>query len=298
MKTHPRVTLEQWRVFQAIIDQGGYAQAAEFLHRSQSAISYSMTRLQQQLGISLLKVEGRKALLTEQGEILLNRSRQLTDEASEIENFAHHLSQGREAEIKLVVDAAFPNDLLMQALSKFAKQSQGTRVQLQEVILSGASDALISEEADLVIGVQTPSGFLSDPLFEVELIAVARSDHPLHQLAGEITSADLAQHMHVVIQDSGENEKMDVGWLSSQDRWTVSSIDSALSAIEHGLGYGWLPRNRIIEAIEDRRLKPLILEQGSSYKAYLFISFGHPQNIGPATRELADIIKKTVEKMN
>lgn len=296
MKAYPRVTLEQWRVFQAIIDQGGYAQAATYLHRSQSAISYSMSRLQELLGISLLKIEGRKALLTEQGEILLHRSRQLIDEACEIENFAQHLSLGREAEIKLVVDAAFPNDLLMKALSEFARQSQGTRVQLREVILSGASDALKSEEAELVIGVDTPSGFLADPLIEIEFIAVAHADHPLHQLGREITSADLAQHMHVVVRDSGEQEKMDVGWLSAQDCWTVSSLDSSLNAIEHGLGYGWLPRNRVAEAFADGNLKPLVLEQGSSYKAFLFISFGHPQNIGPATRELATIIKNTVEK--
>lgn len=297
MKNYPRVTLEQWRVFQAIIEQGGYAQAATYLHRSQSAVSYSMSRLQEQLGISLLKVEGRKAVLTEQGEILLNRSRLLIDEAAEIENFAQHLSQGREAEIKLVVDAAFPNDLLMSALAQFASQSQGTRVQLREVILSGAIDALVSDEAELVIGVETPSGYLADPLIEVELIAVAHSDHPLHKLNREITSADLAQHMHVVIRDSGQHEKMDVGWLSSQDRWTVSSIDSALNAIEHGLGYGWIPSNRLIETFAEGRLKPLLLEQGSTYKAFLFISFGHPQNIGPATRELAGIIKNTVENI-
>ena len=298
MKTYPRVTIEQWRVFQAIIEQGGYAQAATYLHRSQSAISYSMSKLQEQLGIPLVKVEGRKAVLTEQGQILLDRSRKLIDEASEIENFARHLSQGREAEIKLVVDAAFPNDLLMSALAKFAKQSQGTRVQLREVILSGANDALLSDEADLVIGVETPSGYLSDPLIEVELIAVAHPEHPLHQLGREITSIDLAQHMHVVIQDSGEHEKMDVGWLSSQDRWTVSSIDSALNAIKHGLGYGWLPSNRLIEPLGDGELKPLQLEQGETYKAFLFMSFGHPQNIGPATRELAKIIKDTVHKIN
>lgn len=297
MKAYPRVTLEQWRVFQAIIEQGGYAQAAAYLHRSQSAISYAMSRLQEQLGISLLKIEGRKALLTEQGQILLNRSRLLTSEAIEIENFAHHLSQGREAEIKLVVDAAFPNDLLMRALSEFASKSEGTRVQLREVILSGASEALIREEAELVIGVEMPSGFLSDPLIDVELIAVAHHAHPLHQLDRELTSADLAQHMQVVIQDSGENKKMDVGWLSSQDRWTVSSIDSALSAIEHGLGFGWLPHNRIVERLNEGQLKPLLLEQGSTYKAFLFISFGHPHNIGPATRELADIIKNTVESV-
>lgn len=297
MKSYPKVTLEQWRVFQAIIEQGGYAQAADYLHRSQSAISYSMTKLQEVLGISLLKVEGRKAVLTEQGQILLRRSLQLTEEAAEIENFAHHLSQGREAEIKLVVDAAFPNDLLMSALAKFAKQSQGTRVQLREVILSGATDALINSEAELVIGIESPNGYLSDPLIEVELIAVAHPDHPLHKLDREINSVDLAQHMHVVIRDSGEHKKLDVGWLSAQDRWTVSSIDSAMNAIEHGLGYGWLPSNRLIAALTDGSLKPLLLEQGSTYKAFLFISFAHQQNIGPATRELSQIIKNTVENI-
>lgn len=298
MKTYPRVTLEQWRVFQAIIEQGGYSQAAAYLHRSQSAVSYSMSRLQEQLGIALLKIEGRKALLTEQGQILLQRSRKLIDEAGEIENFAHHLSQGRETEIKLVVDAAFPNDLLMSALAQFAKQSQGTRVQLSEVILSGATDALVDEEAELVIGIEPPVNILSDPLIEIELIAVARPDHPLLQLEREITSADLAQHTHVVIRDSGQHEKMDVGWLSSQDRWTVSSIDSALSAIEHGLGYGWIPSTRLVEALGDGNLKPLLLEQGANYKAFLFMSFGHSQNIGPATRELAKIIKNTVENIS
>lgn len=297
MKTYPRVTLDQWRVFQAIIEQGGYAQAASYLHRSQSAVSYSMSRLQEQLGIALLKIEGRKAHLTKQGQILLQRSHKLINDAGEIENFAHHLSQGREAEINLVVDAAFPNDLLMSALAKFSKQSQGTRVQLQEVILSGATDALVSNKADLVIGVETPANFLSDPLINIELIAVARPDHPLLQLEREITSADLAQHTHVVIKDSGQSEKMDVGWLSSQDRWTVSSIESALTAIEHGLGYGWIPTNRLVEPLGNGTLKPLLLEQGSKYKAFLFMSFGHPRNIGPATRELAEIIKNTVEKI-
>lgn len=297
MKNYPRVTIEQWRVFQAIIDKGGYAQAASHLHRSQSAISYAMSKLQQQLGISLLKIEGRKALLTDEGQILLQRSRKLLEDAAEIENFALHLSHGREAEIKLVVDAAFPNELLMSALAAFAKKSQGTRVQLREVILSGSNDALISEEAELVIGIETPSGYLSDPLIDIEFIAVAHPDHPLHQLDREITSVDLAQHMHVVISDSGNQNKMDVGWLSSQERWTVSSIDSALSAIIHGLGYGWIPANRLVEALANGQLKPLLLEQGTKYKAFLYMSFAHPQKIGPATRELASIIKDTVDKI-
>ena len=41
-----RVTLDQWLVLQAIIDEGGFAQAANALHRSQSSISYAARKLQ------------------------------------------------------------------------------------------------------------------------------------------------------------------------------------------------------------------------------------------------------------
>jgi DNA-binding transcriptional LysR family regulator len=297
MKSYPHVTLEHWRVFQAIIEHGGYAQAAESLHRSQSAISYSMSRLQQQLGVSLLEIDGRKAFLTEAGQALLPRSRQLLHNATEIENFAMHLSEGRESEIRLVVDAAFPNDLLMSSLATFAKQSQGTQVQLREIILSGANDALHNNDADLVIGVNLSNDIMADPLIEIEFHAVAHPDHPLHQLGRAITEDDLDHYMHIVIRDSGQ-EHIDVGWLSSQQRWTVSSIDSALSALQHGLGYGWLPSDRLVQSLGINQLKLLRLHQGQTYKSNLYISFAHPQNIGPATQELADIIKRAATGLN
>ncbi len=72
----PRITLDQWKILQAVIDHGGYAQAAQALHCSQSSISYNIARMQEQLAMPLLRIEGRKAVLTETGEILLRRSRQ------------------------------------------------------------------------------------------------------------------------------------------------------------------------------------------------------------------------------
>ena len=55
----PRVTLEQWRVLQAVVDEGSYARAAEALARSQSSISYAIQRLQEQLGTQVLRLRGR-----------------------------------------------------------------------------------------------------------------------------------------------------------------------------------------------------------------------------------------------
>ena len=111
----PRVTLEQWRTLQAVVDQGGFAQAAEALHRSQSSISYTIARMQEQLGVPLLRLDGRKAVLTEAGNLLLRRSRQLVNQAQQLEELAHHMEQGWEAEVKLVVDAAYPTASVVSA---------------------------------------------------------------------------------------------------------------------------------------------------------------------------------------
>ncbi len=285
----PKVALEQWRVLQAVVDQGGYAQAAEFLHRSQSSISYTVAKLQEQLDIPLLQIVGRKAVLTEMGEVLVRRSRQLVDDAAELEQLAYCLEEGWEAEIDLVVDVAFPSCYLMAALKQFIPVSRGTRVQLNEVVLSGADEALLEGRADLVIGAQVPKGFLGNTLIKVEFVAVAHKEHPLHQLQRTPTHKDLRREMQVVIRDSGLHMKRDSGWLGSEYRWTVSSIDTAVETVRSGLGFGWLPKHQIEALLADGTLKPLGLKTGQQRSSFLYLIFGHPDSVGPATQQLADI---------
>jgi DNA-binding transcriptional LysR family regulator len=290
----PRISLDQWRSLNAVVETGGYAQAAALLNRSQSSVSYHITRLQDLLGVELFRIVGRKAQLTEQGEVLYRRSQQLLREAEQLEQLAHILEQGWESDINLVVDAAFPPALLMQALKLFEPQSKGTRVQLNEVVLSGADDALIKGDADLVIGTSTPSGFLSDHLISIDFIAVAHPAHTLHKLKRPLTVEDIEKHMQVIIRDSGLSSKKDFGWLQASHQWSVSNIDTAVTAISNGLGYGWLPRHVISSHIDKQNLKPLPLREGQHYRAPLQIIFGQSERVGPATRTLADIIKNVV----
>lgn len=290
----PRTTLEQWRTLQAVVDSGGYAQAAARLHRSQSSISYTIARLQEQIGVPLLVIDGRKARLTETGTALLRRSRRLVADALELEQLAVNLAQGWEPELRLVVDAAFPADTLMAALKAFAPDSRGTRVQLQEVVLSGAEDALDGGNADLVIGADVPPGFLGDVLVEIEFIAVAHADHALHRLERDITAADLRREMQVVIRDSGLHRKKDVGWLGAESRWTVTSIETAVTTICNGLGFGWLPRHQVRKALADGVLRPLPLREGGVRRAHLYLVFGHRERIGPATQLLAASLRRAV----
>ena len=77
--------MEQWAVLAAVVDEGGYAQAATALHRSQSAVSYAVGRLQEQLDVPLLVIEGRKAVLTPHGQTLLQRARGLLRDMNTLE---------------------------------------------------------------------------------------------------------------------------------------------------------------------------------------------------------------------
>lgn len=285
----PRTTLEQWRTLQSIIDCGGFAQAAEHLHRSQSAVSYAVSRLQEHLGSELLTLRGRKAELTETGAILLARARELLHEAGELEQLAAQLRSGWESEIELVFDAVFPSALLLETLTRFSRERTPTRVQLREVVLSGAEDALRDGHSDLVISPIVPAGFIGERLIEVEFIAVAHPDHPLHQ-RDTLNYRDLKHHTQLVIRDSGLRQQRDAGWLGAKHRWTVSSMSTSISALTRRLGFGWLPRHAISAELASGLLKPLPLTRGQRRHALLYLILPHGDDCGPATRRLADML--------
>lgn len=288
--------MDQWRSLNAVVEAGSFARAADVLHRSQSSISYHINRLQQQLGIQVFEIVGRKAVLTDNGRVIYRRSQQLLREADRLVKLAHTLDLGWEASINLVVDSVFPTHLLMHALKIFEPRSQGTRVQLSEVVLSGAEDALLDGNADLVIGARAPAGFLGEFLMPIEFVAVAHPSHALHALGRELTVADLEKELQVIIRDSGLKRKMDVGWQQAEHQWTVSQLKTAVSAISNGLGFGWLPCHEIAEHLANNTLEPLPLREGQRYRSSLELIFGNPEQCGPATQKLAEIIRLTVSQ--
>ncbi len=292
------ISLNQLQALQTVVEAGSFARAAERLNRSQSSVSYQIGKLQQQLGLILLRTDGRRAVLTDQGEVILKQAQQLLHEKQRLAELAESLQQQWEPVVRLVVDAMFPNQPLMQALQHFAPASRGSRVELTEAVLSGASDALQRGEADLAICARAPDGYLGEEIIALRFIAVAHPAHVLHRQQRKLTTADLEKHLQVVIHDSGNQHKMDLGWLGAEHQWSVSKLETSVAAISHGLGYGWLPdyvlqNNKLHDA-----LKPLPLREGSHYTATLQLVFGKSEYPGPATRQLADCLRNSVSSMH
>lgn len=284
----PRTTVEQWAVLAAVVDEGGFAQAASALNRSQSAISYSVARLQESLDLALLVVEGRKSVLTPHGQTLLARGRALLKELDTLEALARSLKQGWESELKLIVDAAFPRARLLEIVAELQSSCPSTQIQLADVVLSGAEQAITEGSADLVVTSRVPPGYLSDWLLDVNFIAVARADHPLLKIGRELTTDDLTHHVQAVVRDSGTSHPRDEGWLGAPRRFTVSSMDASLATILAGLAYAWLPEHMLAEPLRSGALRRLPLVSGASRIASLHIVLVHANVLGPAARAAAD----------
>lgn len=290
-----KTTLEQWRVLQAIVQYGGYAQAADALHRSQSSISYMVARLQEQVGVPLLTMEGRKARLTESGKALLAQAADLLNDAAKLEQRAAQLERGWEAEVRLVVDAALPTPLLLDALAQFTRVAGQTRLQLTEVVLSGAEEALAGQRADVLVGTRVPAGYLGNLLLDVDFIAVAHPSHTLHRLGRELDGDDLRREMQVVLRDSGTVNPRDEGWLGSAQRWTVSSLETSAAMVADGLGFAWLPRHLIQRRLDEGALWPLPLSEGRIRRVSLYLTFGSQEGAGPAARQLAQVLHQSAQ---
>lgn len=285
-----RTTLEQWRMLQAVVEHGGFAQAAQAIHKSQSTINHAVHKLQSQLGLPLMEVIGRKAQLTEAGSLMLRRAGQLLEQAEQLEAVASSLAEGTEAEVRIAADAIYPDECLANALQAMSESYPNTRVQLQETVLSGGPEQLIEGEVDLLIAARVPDGFLGDVLLKTEFIAVSHPKHPLQQLGRQLNLQDLRQHRQIVVRDSARGKGIDSGWLGAEQRWTVSQIAASIDMISRGMGFAWLPATRIKQRLANGELKALDMDQGGTRHATLYLTYADRDKAGPATCHLASLL--------
>jgi len=294
MDEPPHVTLEQWRTLAAIVDAGGYAQAAERLHKSQSALTYAVHKLESQLGVRAFTIEGRKAVLTPTGQLLYRRAQALLDEAASAEKAAKTLSAGWEAEIRIAAEILFPTWLLLHCLDRFGKESPHTRIEVIESVLGGTGEALLQGRADLAISPRIPPGFLGDPLMRIRAVPVAHPDHPLHKTGRELTLRDLRAYRHLVVRDSGSRRDARALSLEVEQRWTVSTMSTSILAARLGYGFAWFAEELIRDELDAGTLKPLPFSEGVERFGELYLILADRDAAGPGTQRLAAIIREGV----
>ncbi|WDE06077.1 LysR family transcriptional regulator [Thalassomonas viridans] len=262
-----RITMEQWKVFVAIVEHGGSVQAADKMYKSQSAISHSLKKMEATLKHSLFTVEGRKLTLTPLGKLLLPKAKALLGQATQMETLGSQYRDGMLNEVSIAVDALVPIDLLQEALDQLAVLHPGLNIRVFETALSGTKQYLEEGEVQFGIASTLPTCHNVEPFISVPLICVSNIDHPLQKM-GKIEHDTLKEHIQVVIRDSGK-QALDTGWLGAPKRWTVTNISTSLHLVLEGKGFAWLPEHCISQYIEKGQLAPVPLVHGKRRGVFL-----------------------------
>ncbi len=295
---NPKIALDQWCAFIAVVEHGGYAQAAEQIHKTQSSISYAVQKIEQLLAIKLFEKQGRRAVLTPAGEVLYRRALTVVERAEAMERGASRLGKDWEPEISLAVDIIFPTWVLLDSLKQFSEKQPDTRVQLHETVLGGTDEALYEGKVDIVISSSIPQGFSGDALMRLRFVAAASPEHPLHQIKRKLTLDDLREHRHLVIRDSAlQRTRESGGWLGADQRWTVSHKATQISAACNGLGFAWFPEHVISKELEAGTLAPLAMREGGERFVELYLIFADPEFPTRSALRMADIIKDKTREL-
>ena len=287
---NPRVSLEQWLAFKTVVDCGSYAMAAQTLNKSQSSISYAIARLNEQLPQPVLILDGRKAVMTDAGQVLYRHAEQLLNQASQAEAIASSLALGFESEVAIAVDVLVEVGSLVCAFEEFSQEFPHTRIRVLETSLSGTTEALLEKTADLVIGTKTPPGFQSRPLLQVKMIPVAAPGHPLVKNREDVSELELRSMRQVVLRDTGTFREQDSGWLQADQRWTVSHFSTSIKLLRSGLVFAFIPQNWIEDELAEGSLQRIPLAPSMDRLLQVHMMLADNQAAGPATKALYETI--------
>ena len=283
-------TLDEWEILHTVVQLGGFAPAAEQLNRSQSTISYAIARLQEQLGIRLFELRGRKAHLTELGRVLLADAEAHLAGFHQLEQRARSLAGGGESEIRLSVDSIFPNDRLFAALAEFTRQFPHVRPKLRQGTFLSADSEFPTHNSQLCVTGLMSREFFVKPILDITVLAVARRDHPLHSLRKKLSRAEMLQHMLVTIEGAAAGSPKHQPRGPAQRFLAVSTLEAAIDAVRSGLCFGWLPKHRIQPCLEDGELLPLRMPAGQTREVRLSLVCKDLTSSSRELNALADLL--------
>ncbi|MEL0608216.1 LysR family transcriptional regulator [Vibrio echinoideorum] len=291
-----KTTLDQWQTLYEIDRAGSIQAAALQLNKSHTTLIYALRKLEDQLGVSLVQVEGRRAVLSEDGKALLRRASSMLEQARELELISEQLAKGMESEIVVAVDHLCCLERLYKPMAAFMAENNTTSIQVIETSLSKTTEMVTQELADVAI-INLPITNYSAEAFGFTMMEpVVACSHPLVK-ASSVSLNQLSSLPQIVVRDLGSVEKLtekkDVGWLKSSQRITVDNFDHAFGAVEQGVGYCRLPKH-IVESRGSDKLTVLNVENGSGYQVPLHLTLPKGAKTGPAAKRFYELLLESV----
>lgn len=245
-------SLDQLRILKAIADEGSFKRAADSLFVSQPAISLQIQNLEKQLAVPLFDRGGRKAQLTEAGNLLLAYGEKIITLCQETCRAIEDLQNLQGGTLIVGASQTTGTYLLPRMIGLFHQKYPYVSVQLQVHSTRRTSWAVTNGQVDLaIIGGEVPSE-LQDvlkiiPYAEDELALIIPPNHPLAEQE-TIAKEDLYSLSYITLDSQSTIRKVldqvlsrcDINTSELKVDMELNSIEAIKNAVQSGLGASFL----------------------------------------------------------
>lgn len=289
-----RLTLRQFRVFEAVARHLSFSRAAEELHLSQPAVSMQVKGIEAILGVPLTEQLGKKTFLTDAGLEVLHASQAIT---ARLDDLQHNLAQLRSVDTGRLNMAATStvNAVATDILARFRGRHPGVAIHLDVSNRAAVLDQLVGNRIDLAIMGQVPDGlgleatrFMDNPL-----VVIAPPDHPLTRKK-KISVRDLASESFLVREaGSGTRGAMErffaAKGLEIRSSMEMSSNEAIKQAVQAGLGLGILSLQTLEMELALKRLAVLAVE-GFPIMRHWYVVHRADKRLSPAAQAFKEFV--------
>ena len=197
------------KIMAAIDRHGSLTAAAESLYLTQSALSHTMKKLEQQTGVTLWHKEGRQLRFTQAGEYLLQQALRLSPQLERVDQVLKEFADGDRGTLRIGMECHPCYIWLLTVVNPFLKAWPNIDVDVKQRFKFGGMAALFQHDIDLLV---TPDPLLKKgvefiPVFDYEQVLVLSTNHPLTKKA-YVTPKDLSQE--TLYTYPVETERLDI----------------------------------------------------------------------------------------
>ena len=233
--------------------QGSLTAAADVLHVTQSALSHSMKKLEQQMGVDVWLREGRHLRLTQAGQYLHAVARRVLPQLALAEERLRQFAQGERGTLRIGMECHPCYQWLLKIVAPYLAAWPLVDVDVKQKFQFGGIGALFGFEIDLLV---TPDplhkpGVVFEPVFDYEQVLVVHRDHRLAGL-DEVAPADL--NGETLITYPVPLERLDIYQLfllpagcAPRRHKTIETTDIMLQMVASGRGVTALPKWLVTE---------------------------------------------------
>jgi DNA-binding transcriptional LysR family regulator len=289
------VELRHLRYFVAVAEELHFGRAAVRLHIAQPPLSQQIRRLENELGVELLRRNRRSVQLTDSGRLLLEESRPLLVQAERIEQLLGQSSAGEVGRLGIGFVGSATYETLPRILREFRSRFPKVELRLEELTTAGQAAALKAGRIDVGL-IRPPVGDSSlelTPLVEERLVAALPDSHPL-AARKKVPVAALAEEPFVLVpRQLGTGLYDDVLAVCREAGFSpnvvqeASEMQTIVSLVSAGIGVSLVPES--VETFSPPRVayRPL-----TGPNASLEIALAHrPDDRSPLVARFREVAK-------